>query len=144
MITTKEDYKPIPPNWYYTQSYPSGYFTYIIPGWEDLGNDLYNDKYYGLPLIKQWGVQAILDSLIPGIRSDIEKMAAIYKHIQQNVKWNGVYSNVVFILNCGSKKHCILVNTVCSLQFSIVILLSLIRDTKFENMSLCKLYVKQI
>ncbi len=68
---------------------PFGPVEYYTKSWEEISNDLMENKYFGgnLDDVKSAKIVDIVEKYDSG--SDEEKMLGIYEHVKKSMKWNG-------------------------------------------------------
>ncbi len=76
--------------------YPSGFTIYSLSSWTELNDMLIKSLEFGMPLIRNWNYQDILDSLSVTDASPIDKMIKIYNYTRDNINWNRTYT---YLLN---------------------------------------------
>lgn len=63
----------------------------IIPNWEKLARELYQDEDFGRFLNKGSRVQDIIASETAGLTSDKEKINALHDYVKNNFRWNDIH-----------------------------------------------------
>ncbi|NPA45048.1 MAG: DUF3857 domain-containing protein [Chlorobi bacterium] len=92
MVTTLPDYVNRTPSQRETLRYPVGYYTYYLPTWKELNESLLLNNKFSLSIIKKCTCDSVLNTIINGNQSEMEKVKAIYDFVKANIKWNGKYS----------------------------------------------------
>lgn len=95
LVTTQDDFSPMPNSWYYNERYPAGFYPYALPSWKDFANELMRTKYFGKPFMKYWGYADIVIDITDGMNDKKQQMITIYNFVKDNLKWNGKYSIAV-------------------------------------------------
>jgi transglutaminase-like putative cysteine protease len=67
------------------------YVHYRLKTWDQYNDRLLNNARFGGYLITNRGGTALIDSITLGSRTPSARMAAVYRYMQRNFTWNGVY-----------------------------------------------------
>ena len=109
-ITTMSDYRAhIQFQLNYVQFPRQGIDPYLS-SWPDLAKKLYENKYFGLPLLKKRYIKDILketDRLVNDLESKDEIVYTLYQYLASTIKWNGSYSMWIesSLEDCFEKKE---------------------------------------
>ena len=90
-ITTRDDYDLYDSHQRIMIPYPAAYIYYKMSDWGKFNDKLLASDRFGLPLIKHWNHEQIIQQLLIGNETDEQKLYAVYNYIRTNVKWNGEY-----------------------------------------------------
>lgn len=74
----------------YSSQFPNSTQQFYVKDWNEIAKDLMDHKYFGKEIGKRTkDLEPIIDELEG--KTEEEKIAAIYSHVQKNFSWNGDY-----------------------------------------------------
>jgi hypothetical protein len=91
IMTATDDYESKSRREWYYSNRMTGYVQYRLDTWDEFNQKLLDNERFGRQLIKYINTPPAFDDILASDSSDISKMEAVFKYVQESFTWNGKY-----------------------------------------------------